>query len=38
VQAVAAAWGFWDLSQFASDYRHQFGERPSDTLLRVTAR
>lgn len=38
VQTVAAAWGFWDLSQFASDYRHQFGERPSDTLLRVTAR
>lgn len=38
VQAVAAAWGFWDLSQFASDYRHQFGERPSDTLLRVAAR
>jgi AraC family ethanolamine operon transcriptional activator len=38
VQAVAAAWGFWDLSQFARDYRHQFGERPSDTLHRQERR
>lgn len=34
VQDVAAAWGFWNLSQFSSDYRHQFGERPSETLAR----
>jgi len=32
VQEAAARWGFWNLSQFAHDYRHQFGERPSDTL------
>lgn len=32
VREVAAEWGFWNLSQFGSDYRHQFGERPSDTL------
>jgi AraC family ethanolamine operon transcriptional activator len=35
VQAAAAAWGFWNLSQFAHDYRHQFGERPSQTLARA---
>jgi AraC family transcriptional regulator, ethanolamine operon transcriptional activator len=34
VQIVAAQWGFWNLSQFACDYRQQFGERPSDTLAR----
>ncbi|GAB7526826.1 helix-turn-helix domain-containing protein [Paraburkholderia sp. 2C] len=32
VQDVAAAWGFWHLSQFAADYRKLFGMRPSDTL------
>jgi AraC family ethanolamine operon transcriptional activator len=32
VQDVAAAWGFWHLSQFATDYRKLFGTRPSDTL------
>ncbi|MFC0399473.1 helix-turn-helix domain-containing protein [Paraburkholderia rhizosphaerae] len=32
VQDVAAAWGFWHLSQFATDYRKLFGIRPSDTL------
>ena len=32
VQDVAAAWGFWHLSQFSADYRKLFGERPSDTL------
>jgi AraC family ethanolamine operon transcriptional activator len=32
VQNVAAAWGFWHLSQFATDYRKLFGMRPSDTL------
>ncbi|CAN7397538.1 helix-turn-helix domain-containing protein [Trinickia sp. LjRoot230] len=32
VQDIAAAWGFWHLSQFATDYRRLFGMRPSDTL------
>jgi AraC family ethanolamine operon transcriptional activator len=32
VQDVAAAWGFWHLSQFATDYRKLFGLRPSETL------
>lgn len=31
VQDVAARWGFWHMGAFASDYRRQFGERPSDT-------
>ncbi len=30
VQDVAAAWGFWHLSQFATDYRRMFGMRPSE--------
>jgi AraC family ethanolamine operon transcriptional activator len=32
VQDVASAWGFWHMSQFATDYRKLFGMRPSDTL------
>jgi AraC family ethanolamine operon transcriptional activator len=32
VQDVAAAWGFWHLSQFATDYCKLFGVRPSETL------
>jgi AraC family ethanolamine operon transcriptional activator len=32
VQDVAAHWGFWHLSQFASDYRKLFGQTPSATL------
>ncbi len=34
VQDIAAHWGFWHLSRFAADYRHLFGEYPSDTLQR----
>ncbi|WP_161493236.1 helix-turn-helix domain-containing protein [Zoogloea sp. LCSB751] len=32
VQDVAARWGFWHLSRFAQEYRHMFGELPSETL------
>lgn len=32
VQSIAANWGFWHLSRFASDYRQLFGCKPSDTL------
>ncbi len=35
VQDVAACWGFWHLSHFASDYRRMFGELPSETLQRA---
>ena len=31
VTAVAEAQGFWHMSKFAADYRHQFGELPSVT-------
>jgi AraC family ethanolamine operon transcriptional activator len=34
VQEVAARWGFWHLSHFAADYKHMFGELPSETLRR----
>ncbi len=34
VSDIAARWGFWHLSHFASDYRTMFGELPSDTLRR----
>ncbi|WP_246624963.1 helix-turn-helix domain-containing protein [Oceanobacter mangrovi] len=29
---IASQWGFWHMSQFAKDYRTQFGELPSETL------
>ena len=32
IQNIAAHWGFWHLSQFASDYKKLFGELPSATL------
>jgi AraC family ethanolamine operon transcriptional activator len=35
VQDVAARWGFWHLGGFAADYRHHFGELPSQTLQRA---
>ncbi|HSI51777.1 MAG TPA: helix-turn-helix domain-containing protein, partial [Ideonella sp.] len=34
VQDAAAHWGFWNMSQFASDYRRQFGESASQTRSR----
>lgn len=37
VQDAAARHGFWSLSQFGSDYRAQFAERPSQTLARARA-
>lgn len=33
---IAAHWGFWHLSQFASDYRQAFGELPSETKQRAS--
>jgi AraC family ethanolamine operon transcriptional activator len=38
VQEVAAAWGFWHLSQFATDYRKMFGIRPSEALKAAAGR
>lgn len=32
VRDVAANWGFWHFSQFSSDYRKLFGQRPSEVL------
>ena len=32
---VANRWSFWHLGQFASHYRRQFGELPSETLSRT---
>ncbi|MDH0030948.1 MULTISPECIES: helix-turn-helix domain-containing protein [Acinetobacter] len=32
VSEVASEWGFWHLSQFATDYKKLFGETPSQTL------
>ncbi|UMR29421.1 helix-turn-helix domain-containing protein [Massilia sp. MB5] len=31
---IAVRWGFWHFSQFSADYKRQFGELPSHTLLR----
>ena len=31
ISDVANRWGFWHIGQFASDYRRQFGELPSQT-------
>lgn len=32
VRDVAADWGFWNFSQFSSDYRKLFGQSPSELL------
>lgn len=34
---VANSSGFWHMGQFAADYKHQFGELPSDTKSRMPA-
>jgi AraC family ethanolamine operon transcriptional activator len=34
VSDIANKWGFWHLGQFAKDYRHWFGELPSETRCR----
>lgn len=38
VSDAVEAFGFWHLSRFSRDYRHQFGELPSHTLQRALAR
>ncbi len=34
IQNIATQYGFWHLSQFATDYRQLFGELPSETLAK----
>ncbi len=34
IQDVASEFGFWHMGQFASDYKHHFGELPSESLIR----
>ena len=34
INEIANRWGFWHMSQFATDYRRFFGELPSETLQR----
>ena len=34
VTSVASQWGFTHLGRFAVDYRHRFGESPSQTARR----
>lgn len=38
VTETATKYAFWHMSQFAADYRKQFGELPSQTLRDATAR
>jgi len=35
ISDIANHWGFWHMGGFASDYKIQFGELPSQTLLRL---
>lgn len=37
VRDAVEAYGFWHLSRFSHDYRHHFGELPSQTLQRAQA-
>jgi AraC-like DNA-binding protein len=34
IAEVANRWGFWDMGQFAAEYRRLFGELPAETLKR----
>ena len=36
VVEIASGWGFTHMGQFSTDYREMFGEKPSETLLRVS--
>jgi len=38
ISDVANHWGFWHMGSFASDYRKQFGELPSETLNHLQCR
>ena len=38
IATVANRWGFWHMGKFAADDRRSFGELPSETLRRATAR
>jgi helix-turn-helix protein len=38
VKASARAFGFWHLGDFARSYRAQFGEAPSETMARASAK
>jgi AraC family ethanolamine operon transcriptional activator len=38
ISDVANRRGFWHMGSFASDYRKQFGELPSETLRRLKPR
>ena len=35
VTDIATQWGFWHLSQFSKDYKQLFGEKPSETRLKL---
>jgi len=35
INEIANRWGFWHMSQFATDYRRFFGELPSETLRAI---
>jgi AraC family ethanolamine operon transcriptional activator len=35
VSAIALQWGFWQMGQFAKDYKKMFGECPSATLREI---
>ena len=34
VVEIASGWGFTHMGHFSADYRHMFGEKPSETMRR----